>query len=143
MAINERPPPRRKARVNPWGDALDPELKRLHARGLTDAQITKTLRSQGADVLAVHVGKARRRLGLAPNQRSATIAAQPASTLPKARPDPLTFARDILKGRLTERAGSFWLDGSPARLDDVMRAANREAIAGGKEPILASEQWRP
>ncbi|MFO0906808.1 MAG: hypothetical protein U0835_00315 [Isosphaeraceae bacterium] len=124
-------------------DAFDAILVARHKEGLTDVQITAAMCAAGLQVKAAKVGNARRRLGLPPNRSQTSPTAQLELPPPKPKANPISFAKDRLEGRMTERAGSYWLDGSPVRLDELMRAANREAIAEGIDPLLASERWRP
>lgn len=68
---------------------------------------------------------------------------QPEPPPPKGRPDPIGFARFWLGERLEERGGAFYLDGRPAKLDQVMRAANDLARRHGKDMLTPNPAWVP
>jgi hypothetical protein len=61
---------------------------------------------------------------------------------PSPPPNPLTLASLWLGRRLVEKADSgFWLDGTPASLDDVMRATNRILKAHRIEQLGRNPKW--
>lgn len=62
---------------------------------------------------------------------------------PKAKENPLHFARTWLCGRLKEKPSGYWLDDLPVSLDGMMIAANTVAKKRGAEMCLHSERWKP
>jgi hypothetical protein len=68
---------------------------------------------------------------------------RPAYT-PKQRENPLHFAQHWLGPRLEERGEhGAYLDGRPAKLDALMREANRVAREAGADMLLYKPEWRP
>jgi len=68
---------------------------------------------------------------------------RPAYT-PKQRENPLTFAQHWLGPRLEERGElGAYLDGRPAKLDALMREANRVAHGAGADMLLTKPEWKP
>ncbi len=67
---------------------------------------------------------------------------------PKQKMNPLAFAQFWLGRRLTERTmpdgsvGTF-LDGSPVKLDAIMREANRAARLAGQTMLSINPRWVP
>lgn len=61
---------------------------------------------------------------------------------PKPKPNPVAVAQSRLGTRLVEKESGFWLDGRPAKLEQVMRETNRLLKAQGIEQIVTSERWR-
>lgn len=57
------------------------------------------------------------------------------------RDNPLAVARWILGTRLTETPGCFVLDGTPATLATVMKAANRALLAADRKQITVNPVW--
>lgn len=61
---------------------------------------------------------------------------------PKVKQNPLGFAATWLGGRLKERPGAgYVIDGTPANLTQIMRAANAAAKRMGAEQLGYSESW--
>lgn len=64
--------------------------------------------------------------------------------VPPPKPSPLTFAQHWLGPRLEERGElGAYLDGRPAKLDALMREANRVASEAGADMLLYKPDWRP
>lgn len=64
--------------------------------------------------------------------------------VPPPKPSPLTFAQHWLGSRLEERGErGAYLDGRPAKLDALMREANRVAFVAGADMLLYKPEWRP
>ena len=128
----------------PWTEEELTALDRLHRQGLTDAAIAQELGrtyyavrntlyklrkpSNGRDKPATHVRMDRR------------------PTDPDTQPhpeftNPIRAAFHYLHGRIAERNGLYWLDGTPADLTRIMRAVNALKRADGQVQFTASDQW--
>lgn len=129
-------------RWNP--EIYDPILKRLHSQGQFDGAMTDLMLNMGFAVSKTDVGNARRRLGLAANSPSGPPLQTPPP--PKEKPNPLAEAKAWLGKRFEEKhigdRIEYRLDGTPAKLVDIMRAFNRMRKAMGIEQITANETWR-
>src|SRR5580698_6033976 len=91
------------------------------------------------------IGTHRKRLGLPTNIRPRlpqhptekdSVAATPD------KPNPVRVAGRWLGNRLVEKPSGFWLDGRPASLDAVMRAANAVLKSQGVEQCVNKPEWR-
>ena len=137
---------------------LDALIRRLHAAGQTDYEITSNLIMQGYPASQSDVAAIRKRLGLSKNQRNIPkprwtpknpsgrpqfAANDDKAPKPKEKADPRKVAFFALGTRLTERPDCFVLDGVPTRFTDVMRETNRVLQAAGAEMILHSPSWKP
>lgn len=61
---------------------------------------------------------------------------------PPEKVSPLTAAQRWLGNRLEDRGESgYFLDGQPARLDDMMKATNRVLKTHGQEQIGTKPEW--
>lgn len=58
------------------------------------------------------------------------------------KPAPMEMAKWHLGSRLQERNGSYYLDGHPAKLNDVMRATNKILVGMGAKQIGKNPDWR-
>lgn len=61
---------------------------------------------------------------------------------PKGKPNPMAVAHFWLGHRLEERPLGYFLDGTPAGLDRIMRETNRLLKAKGREQVSHNEAWR-
>jgi hypothetical protein len=61
---------------------------------------------------------------------------------PKDAPNPLRVAGLWLGTRLVEKPSGYWLDGVPANLDGIIRAANRLLKEAGVEQLSQNPRWR-
>jgi hypothetical protein len=52
-----------------------------------------------------------------------------------------TEAKALLGKRYQEKNGSMWLDGRPASIGDIMRAANRIQVYCGREQLGKNPLW--
>jgi hypothetical protein len=57
------------------------------------------------------------------------------------RENPIQVARDALTTRLEERPTGYYLDGQPAKLGQIMKAANRELRDRGQRQLDANPAW--
>ncbi len=86
----------------------------------------------------------RMRLGLPTNSRPRPLphpAEQLSTPLPPEKPNPVAVAARCLGPRLVEKRSGFWLDGRPASLDTVIRAANAVLKRNGLEQV-GILRWR-
>jgi hypothetical protein len=90
----------------------------------------------------VTVTKTARRISLV-KPSSEWLPKERIEAMPKGKPDPIAFAHFWLGGRLEERDGAFYLDDKPAKLDQVMRAANGMARQNGRAQITINPAWLP
>ncbi len=60
---------------------------------------------------------------------------------PPPKLSPLVVAKTTLGDRLDERDSGFWLDGSPAKLKDVMRETNRILKASDQPQVTVNPAW--
>jgi hypothetical protein len=64
------------------------------------------------------------------------------SYTPPVKVSPLTAAQRWLGPRLEDRGESgYYLDGQPAKLNDIMRATNRVLKAHGYDQVTAKREW--
>jgi hypothetical protein len=91
-------------------------------------------------LLVVH---RRPRVKLLPKPPSEWLPRERTEPMPKGKPNPLAFAQFWLGPRLEERGDSFYLDGRPVKLDQVMQAANRAARSSGQEMVTPNPNWMP
>jgi hypothetical protein len=116
----------------------DAELARLHADGLDDLTISMKM-GFGLD----RITRERTRLGLPRILRGRVpIVKQPDPPPPQERPNPVAHARAWLGPRVVERNTGYFLDGCPANLDAIIRAANELLKAAGESQIEGRPQWR-
>lgn len=110
------------------------EVKRLKEEGVPRAEIA---RRTGWSEASVHYAlqPPEPAAGLAAPERQRKAAGFDAES-------PLAAARVALGDRLTEKRGSFWLDRTPATLDQVMRAANEVRLGRGQPQFTNNPAWR-
>jgi len=91
------------------------------------------------------IGVHRKRLGLPTNVRPRPIqhpTEKDSAVAPPDKPNPVKVAGRWLGNRLIEKPSGFWLDGSPASLDAVMRAANTVLKGQGVEQCKNKPEWQ-
>ena len=117
-------------------DTDDATLATLFRASLTDEQIAEQMH-----VALSAVTDARQRLSLfRANPRK-----KPAETEPPHAPVstcPIARARRELGGRISEKNGSYWLDGRcPVSARDMVREANRVLVKASREQV-GPPHWR-
>lgn len=122
-------------------------ILQLHRQGLTVKGIMKTLNLPETTV-RFHLSAANVKLLDRPSwweePRKRRKKPEPKRVEPKADLDldnPVTLARIALGGRVTEKLGSYWLDGCPVGLDKLIQSANSELKEQGKPQIKGKETW--
>jgi hypothetical protein len=83
-----------------------------------------------------------------PEPEKASVPPQANGRLPASKPCPISFARQRLGSRFSERtlpdgSTSYFLDGGPTSLDAFMLEANRVAAAKGDAMLTVNRRWVP
>ncbi len=122
-------------------------ILQLHKQGLSVKGIMKTLNLPETTV-RFHLSAANVKLLDRPSwweePKKRKKKPEPTREAPKADLDldnPVTAARIVLRSRVTERLGSYWLDGRPVSLDQLIQSANSLLKERGKPQIKGKETW--
>ena len=122
-------------------------ILQLHRQGLAVKGIMKTLNLPETTV-RFHLSAANVKLLDRPSwweePKKRRKKPPPPPAVPKSDLDldnPVTAARIVLRSRVTERLGSYWLDGRPVSLDQLIQSANSLLKERGKPQIKGKETW--
>jgi len=127
-----------KKRKRPYVPELhDPELIRLNAEGHDDLTISIRMAFN-----AERITRERNRLGLPRHHRQVqAFVKQKEPPPPRDKPNPVALAMAWLGPRVVEKHGCYFLDGCPARIDQIIREANLLLKQADQPQIRGSDRW--
>lgn len=92
-------------------------------------------------VTVVHVLSKKAQAKLVEQLQPIQAAAEKPNDQPAGKPNPLATAMHHLGSRFGERGDTFYLDGRPVNLADVMRETNRLRAGQGLPQLDANPSW--
>lgn len=111
------------------------KLKKLHATGLTDAQIAQIMEFD----LSFTIGQ-RAWLGLTANG-APPVPAPKEPPAPREKPNPIQVAENLLGERFVRTQEVILIDGVPRKADYIVRETNRLLVEAGLEQV-GPPHWR-